>query len=184
MRLTAMLTLAASRLIIVFLLTLSGCSMAAPDASREGLQKYKSEDPEQYVVDSKNYPTYRIESSIYRPPSGMVKGNVNYEPKEEIRTTDVWKVTHVYGSYYYIFSDEYQARQEQLIKKSYEWNVPKDYYIYHLTIDKTGKVIGGWVSFKNKKLVLLPSERRIVFDPSYWRNPEWDKQPKFKPIEK
>ena len=166
-------------LFVTLLAFLSGCAAPVPDVSKNSFH-YKFEDPEQYAVDSKNYPSYRIESSVYRPPSDMVRGKVINEPKEEILNTDIWKVTHVYKDYYYIFSDEYQARQEQLIKKSYSWNVNEDYYFYHLPIDNAGKVIGGWVSFKNKRY--LGSCCKIVFDPSYWRNPEWDKQPSFKII--
>jgi hypothetical protein len=164
---------------IVLLILLSGCAANAPNVANDGSPKYKFEDPDQYVVDSNNYPIYRIESSVYRPPSAMVRGKVINGPKEEILNTDLWRVTHVHNDYYYIFSDEYQARQELLIKKTYSWNVPVKYYFYHLLIDKAGKVV-GWISFKNKELVLLRSERRIVFDPNYWRNPEWEKLPSFK----
>jgi hypothetical protein len=169
-----------SKLFIALLLALSSCASTTSGGNEEILPKFKFEDPDQYAVDSKNYPTFRVENSIITPPQVMVKGNVINGPKEEIRTNDIWNVTHVHNDYYYIFSEEYQTRQEQLIKKTYSWNVPVNYYFYHLLIDKTGKVVGGWVGFKNRKLVLLPSERRIVFDPSYWRNPEWDKQPSFK----
>ena len=175
-------TLTFASLIIVLVVFISSCTTASSNGLNENLPKYKFEDPEQYAVNSNNYPTYRVETSVYRPPSDMVRGKVISEPKEEIRNTDIWRVTHVYHDYFYIFSDEYQARQEQLIKKTYSWNVIADYYLYHLPIDKTGKVVGGWVSFKNKKNVFLSSERRIVFDPIYWRNPEWDKQPIFKPV--
>ena len=182
MDLPIMSKLAVTSLTIVLVVFMSSCVIASSNGSNENIPKYKFEDPEQYAVNSNNYPTYRIEVSVYRPPSTMVRGEVINGLKEELLNTDVWRVTHVYHDYFYIFSDEYQTRQEQLIKKSSSWNVIADYYFYHLPIDKTGKVVGGWVSFKNKKIVLLPSERRIVFDPNYWRNPEWDMQPSFKPV--
>lgn len=176
--LQAMLNLILSYFFITLLTVLSGCAAPTPDISKDGFH-YKFEDPDQYVVDSKNYPAYRIEKSIYRPPTGLVKGMLINHPDDEMSTADIWRVTHVYNGYYYIFSDEYQKRHMQNIKKS-GLNEFGDRYLYHLPIDTEGHVIGGWVYFKNKKLVLLPSERKIVFDPSYWRNPEWDKQPSFK----
>ncbi len=169
------------RFSIALLLVLSACAAPTTVGNTEGMPKF--EDPDLYAVDSKNYPTYGIESVIYSPPSVMTRGYASSTPIEEIRSTDLWIVTHVYKGYYYIFSGEYQKRQEQLIKNSYSWNVIAERNFYHILIDKAGKIV-GWVIFKNKNVVLLRSERRIVFDSSYWRNPEWDKQPGFKPIEK
>lgn len=174
---------AVTRFVIGLLLVLSSCASPVSGGNGEGFPKFKFEDREQYAVDSNNYPTFRIERSIYRPPPSMFKGVGGNTPNEEIRTTDLWRVRYVYGGYYYIFSNEYQKRQEQVFKQT-GTNDIVDYYLYHLPIDKTGKVMGGWVSFKNKKIVLLPSDRRVVFDPNYWRNPEWDKQPRFRPVEK
>lgn len=56
---------------------------------------------------------------------------------------------------------------------------PRYYYLDHLIIENSGKVI-GWISFKNPENVLLPSDRRVVMDPEYWKNPEWENLPGFR----
>lgn len=170
-----------TRYFVILCLALSGCAAPTNVNKRVGLQRHQ--DPEQFAVDSKHYPIYRIEESIYRPPPVMLEGNalsVN-APREEILATDIWKVTYVCNDHYYIFSDDHQTRREKLIKSSSSYNVIADFYLYHLLIDKTGKVI-GWVPFKNKKNVVLRGDRGVVFDPEYWRNPEWEKLPSLKPI--
>lgn len=160
---------------LILVLMLSAC---ATEKDKQVLSGYTFENPESYSVDSKDFHRYRVTSSIATAPLASVKGTVIREPREGIKTTDVWKVTHVYKGYLYIFSTEYQTRQAELIKRSYSWNVPANYYLDHLIIEDSGKVI-GWISFKNSKNVLLPSDRRVVMDPEYWKNPEWENLPGF-----
>ena len=168
---------AAIRFLLTLFIGVAGCS-AMPVNNYSSVDKW--DNPDLYEVDSSAYPTFRISKSVFDPPHGMVKGRLDMEPTSEILTDDVWHVTHNYGEYRYIFSMQYQTRQVNLIKQSYPWmKESSDYYLYHLPIDKYGKVVGGWIPFKNKKQVFLSSERKLVMDPSYWRNPEWEGKPSF-----
>jgi hypothetical protein len=169
------LRVAVGKFFLVSVLMLSAC---ATEKDKHVLSKYTFKNPESYRVDSKDFHSYRIVSSVATTPLVSVKGTVIREPREGIKATDVWKVTHIYEGYLYIFSDQYQTRQAELIKSADSWNVPANYYLDHLIIQDSGKVI-GWVSFKNPKIVLLPSDQRVVMDPEYWKNPEWENFPKF-----
>jgi hypothetical protein len=165
----------ATKFFLILVLMLSAC---ATEKDKQGLSKYTFENPESYLVDAKDFHRYRVTYSIATPPLVSVKGTVIQEPRAGIKTTDVWKVTHVYQGYLYIFSTEYRTRQAELIKRSYSWSVPANYYLDHLIIEDSGKVI-GWISFKNPENVLLPADRRVVMDPEYWKNPQWESLPRF-----
>lgn len=170
------LSTVATKFFLILVLMLSAC---ATEMNKQALSKYTFENPEAYLVDSTDFHSYRIKSPVTTPPLVFVKGTAIREPREGIKTTDVWKVTHVYEGYLYIFSTEYQTRQAELIKRAYSWNVPANYYLDHLIIENSGKVV-GWISFKNPENVLLPSDRRVVMDPEYWKNPEWENLPGFR----
>lgn len=169
------LRVATVRFFLILLLMLSAC---ATEKDKQVISKFIFENSEAYRVDSKDFSSYRSMSPIATTPLVSVKGTVIHELREGIKTTDIWKVTHAYKGYYYVFSNEYQTRQAELIKRTYTWNVPANYYLDHLIIENSGTVI-GWISFKNPKSVLLPSDRAIVMDPEYWKNPEWQDLPKF-----
>ena len=163
----------AIKFLFILYIGIAGCS-AMPANNYSSVDKW--ENPDFYQVDSSAYPTYKIGKPIFDPPSIMADGMSYKKPMTEISADDIWYVTHKYREYRYIYSDSYQSRQEQLQKKVLVGSYTS---LYHLPIDKSGKVIGGWVLFKNKKQVLLSSERKLVLDPNYWSNPEWEDKPYF-----
>lgn len=105
-------------------------------------------DPDDYAVPSDHYPVYRATQKFLppAPPDCTVNwknsnNGCSSMPRTKILTTDVWKVTHVFGGRYLVESSSYSQREERLLEKSGYLSNQYDFAIYILP---NGVVAGGW----------------------------------------
>lgn len=142
-------------------------------------------DPDRFVVDSSNYPTFQTSTDI-QPPTALncwqsfsVCENL---AQIQILKTDVWRVTHVVAGHWLIESTSYQNREEdslqdaakQAAKNGFQrtFGMPSNHqYNFAICVDQDGRVDGGWELLPGS--AKLFSERYMYFSFDQQQNAGW-----------
>lgn len=176
------------------LLMITGCMpVILPPGMVRAAPPSNIEDPDKYLVDSAEYPTYRAKQR-FDPPKKKIGAVESEFAMVVIEPADIWKVTHLVDKMYLIYSEAYNDRQCRYLASI----APSGYAggfisrwggstcqasnLYHIAISPDGTVRGGWKQLYNPKRFLLPRDRYInmQIDPS--QVADWGPQPLFEPV--
>lgn len=177
--------------VLAALFAITGCMpVILPPGMVRAAPPSNIEDPDKYLVDSANYPTFRVKKR-FDPPKRKVGAVESEFAMVTIEPSDVWKVTHLVGETYLIYSDAYNDRQCRYLASI----APSGYaggfvsrwggstcqasHLYQIAITPDGTVKGGWKLLYNPKRFLLRRDRYINMQVDPSQAADWSSQPLF-----